>query len=287
MPKTFSIVTPSYNQGRFIEQTIKSVLSQAGDFFIEYIIADGGSTDESVDIIKKYEHLLKTNAYPIRCQGVTYRWWSKKDAGQSDAVNQGFAAANGSILAWINSDDFYLPEALQTIHTLFAAHPEIDLINGDCQGIQFPSGNVILGKSKPQTFEEALRKGNSILQPGVFFTKKIFVEVGPLDVDLHYNMDIDLWLRILQKARSLYVPRPLATYREWEQSKSVSQQSRFWPERKKIYKKYGGRLFDPVMIYRLSYLLPGPFFLRKQFPRVYSAIKKLFYSVYNKTYYRP
>ena len=287
MPRTISIVTPSYNQGRFIEETILSVLSQAGDFYIDYIIADGGSTDETVSIIKKYERLLSTKQYPVHCLGITYRWWSKKDNGQSDAINLGFGVATGSIIAWINSDDFYLPHAFQTVHEVFEKYPEIDLINGDCIGIKFPSGATIIGKSKQQSFEEVLRKGNSVLQPGVFFTKKIFASVGPLDTTIHYNMDIDLWLRILQKAQSLYLPIPLATFREWEHSKSISQQAKFWPERKRIYRKYGGRMFDPVMIYRLTYLLPGPFFLRKHFPKFYSWTKKQFYSIYNRFYYRP
>lgn len=288
MPTTaFSIITPSYNQGKFIEKTIQSVLSQAGDFSIDYIIADGGSTDESVEIIKRYEDLLQRGLYPIRCKGITYRWWSKKDKGQSDAINQGFSIATGEIFAWMNSDDFYLPNAFQAISELFEKHPDIDLVNGDCEGITYPSQKVLLGKSKQQTFEEVLRHGNSIMQPGVFFTKKIFTEVGPIDIDLHYNMDIDLWLRILQKAKSLYVPIALATYREWERSKSVSQKAKFWPERKKIYKKYGGRFFDPVRIYRLMYLLPGPFFMRKHFPRFHQKIKKTFYAIYHKLYYRP
>jgi len=91
----FTIVTPSYNQGRFIEQTIQSVLSQAGDFSIQYIIADGGSTDNSVKIIEKYDNLLNTGNYPIKCKGVEFCWWSHRDAGQADALNQGFFYGKG------------------------------------------------------------------------------------------------------------------------------------------------------------------------------------------------
>ena len=91
----FSIVTPSYNQGKYIEETIKSVISQEGDFSIDYVIADGGSTDNSVEIIKKYSKLLNDGRYPIKCNDIKFRWWSKKDRGQSDAINQGFNSTDG------------------------------------------------------------------------------------------------------------------------------------------------------------------------------------------------
>jgi len=152
-----TIVTPSYNQGQFIEETINSVLSQEGDFFIQYIIADGGSTDNSVEIIKKYEKLLKEKKYPVRCKGIEYIWWSRKDRGQSHAINQGFKIAKGDILAWINSDDYYEPGAFDYIFDMFRKHPHIDMIYGDCY---FILGNKkkILGKSKQGDFYSFLMK---------------------------------------------------------------------------------------------------------------------------------
>src|SRR5687768_13106779 len=95
----FSVVTPSYNQGRFLAQTIESVLSQEGDFTIDYVISDGGSTDESVEVIKAYE--AKLASWPVRCRGISYRWWSARDGGQTDAIQKGFAAATGDVLAWM------------------------------------------------------------------------------------------------------------------------------------------------------------------------------------------
>src|SRR5574340_1418719 len=107
-----TVVTPSFNQGRFIDETIRSVISQEGDFYLEYLIMDGGSTDETVDIIKKYDRLIKEGKWPVKCRGIEYRWVSEKDNGQADAVNKGFKIARGEILGWLNSDDTYLPGAL-------------------------------------------------------------------------------------------------------------------------------------------------------------------------------
>lgn len=126
----FSIITPSFNQGKYISQTIESVLSQAGNFFIEYIIADGGSTDNSVEVIKHYEKLLKNGQFPVACNGIEYRWWSHKDYGQSNAINSGLAVARGDVLAWLNSDDYYEDGALKKVATFFDLHPGFDLLYG-------------------------------------------------------------------------------------------------------------------------------------------------------------
>ena len=134
--KTITIVTPSYNQGQFIEQTIKSVLSQAGNFYIDYIIADGGSTDQSVSIIKKYNELIKNNQYPIKCLGIKFTWWTKPDAGQANAINNGFQIASGSILAWLNSDDYYEPGAIEYIVNKLRNNPDVDMVYGHCFSLQ-------------------------------------------------------------------------------------------------------------------------------------------------------
>jgi glycosyltransferase involved in cell wall biosynthesis len=123
-----SIVTPSFNQDQFLEQTISSVLGQ-GYTNLEYIIIDGGSTDNSVDIIRKYSNSL------------TF-WKSERDQGQSDAINQGFQRATGDIVAWINSDDYYLPGILLKIIEYFERHPQVDIVYGDLQVID-PSGNFL------------------------------------------------------------------------------------------------------------------------------------------------
>ena len=107
MNNIITIVTPSLNQGQFLEQTILSVISQKGDFYIDYIIADGGSTDNSVEIIKKYDSLLREKKFKIQCKGIKYRWWSKKDKGQAHALNMAFKTGQGDVVTWINSDDYF------------------------------------------------------------------------------------------------------------------------------------------------------------------------------------
>lgn len=106
-----SVITPSYNQGQYIEETILSVISQEGDFQIDYLIMDGGSTDGTVEVIRKYAEMIDKNAYPHRCRGVALRWVSEKDKGQTDAINKGIRQSKGSILTYINSDDAFSPVA--------------------------------------------------------------------------------------------------------------------------------------------------------------------------------
>ena len=110
-----TVVTPSFNQGEFLAETMESVLSQAGNFIIDYIIVDGGSTDNSVAILKHYDELLQNGEWPTACQKISYRWLSENDKGQTDALKKGFVMAKGEILAWLNSDDTYLPGTVQTV----------------------------------------------------------------------------------------------------------------------------------------------------------------------------
>lgn len=177
-----SIVTPSFNQGKFIEETIMSVIGQ-GYPNLEYIIIDGGSTDETVDIIKKYEKHL------------TY-WISEKDNGQSHAINKGFAVASGDILGWLNSDDMYMPYTFSYISKL---------VNIAKAGIYF--GNCIHFKENAEGltsfgsnivnfhFNSLLTNIDYIIQPSSFWTKQTWREVGNLREDLHYGFDWEWYLR--------------------------------------------------------------------------------------------
>ncbi len=201
-----SIVTPSYNQGPFLEETIRSVLLQ-GYPDLEYIIIDGSSTDESVEIIRKYE------------PWITY-WISEPDAGQTDAINKGIRKTTGGVLAWLNSDDVYRPEALQQIGKSFITLPHVDLLYGDCEMIDgsgrlFDRFNVRSG-DLVQLLEE-----NFIAQPSAFCTREAWEKAGGLDGTLHYAMDYDLWLRIfLAGMTSVYVPTVISRFRYHGASKS-------------------------------------------------------------------
>ena len=224
--QTFTIVTPSYNQGEFLAATIESVLSQKGDFSLDYIIADGGSTDDSLEIIKQYEALLQQGRWQVNCRGISYRWLSEKDNGQTEALMKGFRQAKGNILAWLNSDDTYLPGTLQAVADCFRDTPALGLLFGDAHYCD-PTGAVI-GRYRTEAFNfSKLAWFNFICQPAAFFRRDSFNEVGGLDETLHFAMDYDLWIRIGKRFPCRYLPRVLSTYRLHESSKTISDETLF------------------------------------------------------------
>ncbi|RPI75327.1 MAG: glycosyltransferase [Desulfobacteraceae bacterium] len=193
-----SIITPSLNQAAFLEQTIRSVLLQ-GYPDIEYIIIDGGSTDQSLPIIKKYEKWL---AY----------WISEPDQGQSQAVNKGIQRAHGDILAWLNSDDYYLPGTLHVIAEQFLLHPQAGAWAGGGRQIDAETGKVLWERLPPLLgFEDILNWDRYYLpQPSCFLNRKL---LGPrlfLNEQYHMQMDFDLWLRVSRDHVMLPIPKILS-----------------------------------------------------------------------------
>jgi glycosyltransferase involved in cell wall biosynthesis len=185
VPPKITIVTPSYNQGIFIDQTIRSVLSQ-GYENLEYIVIDGGSTDDSLSIINSYSSKIS-------------RIISEPDKGQSDAINKGFQLATGEILGWLNSDDILLPGSLNKVAGYFSQNPGCKWVAGNCIFTNIflkPVWQYNVPQIKP---EEYLKfwEGNYLSQPSVFFKKELFDEAGGVNIDLHYAMDLDLWLRFM------------------------------------------------------------------------------------------
>lgn len=203
-----SIVTPSYNQAQFIRQTIESVIYQ--DYpYIEYLIFDGGSTDGSVEIIRHYADRL---AY----------WASEPDNGQADAINRGWRRSKGEIVAWLNSDDTYEPGAISAVVNAFRCHPQIDVVTADCQVID-ESGAVVHTLPSGVFNVHAILAGNSLPQQGVFCRRRVVEAVGWLDIELDCVFDWALWLKLwLHGARFLHLPRTVANFRVWRQSKTAS-----------------------------------------------------------------
>jgi glycosyltransferase involved in cell wall biosynthesis len=217
----FSIITPSYNQGEFLAETIESVISQEGDFSIDYIILDGGSTDNSVAVIKRYDELLQNGEWPLKCQRITFRWRSGKDNGQTDALVKGFRMAEGEIFAWLNSDDTYLQGALQTATSFFNDHPDTGLLYGDARYCD--ASGAIIGSYRTAEYDlEKLAYANIVCQPAAFFRSTAFEAVGGLDETLDFVMDYDLWIRLGKRFPCRYIPKLLATYRLHETSKTIS-----------------------------------------------------------------
>lgn len=219
-----SIVTPSYNQGAFLAETIESVLNQEGDFSIDYIVVDGGSSDNSVEIIRRYDTLLQRGEWPVRCGGISYRWTSEKDRGQTDALTKGFRQAKGDIFAWLNSDDTYLPGALESAVDFFRQHPDSGLVYGDADYCD--SNGAIIGRYRTEEFcFDTLAWFNFICQPSSFFRKEAFEAVGGLNQTLQFAMDYDLWIRIAQRYPCVYLPRMLSRYRLHADSKTVRDET--------------------------------------------------------------
>jgi len=228
-----SIITPSFNQARYLEATIQSVLGQ--DYpRIEYIIMDGGSTDGSVDIIKKYESKLG--------------WWvSEKDKGQTDGINKGFARAKGDILAWLNSDDTYEPKAVGAAVKYLIEHPEAGMVYADANFIN-ETGRVIGRFNSAQTDYRLLRQGYvHIPQQTMFFRASLWKEVGPLDPSFYFAMDYDLWTRIAQRAPLAYVPQIWANFRLHTSGKTIAADDRCWPEMLRVHYRDGGRFFSVIV----------------------------------------
>jgi len=202
-----SIVTPSYNQGQFIEETILSVLNQ--DYpRIEYIVMDGGSTDNTLQILKKYAGRLK--------------WVSEKDQGQSDAINKGFQRATGDILAWLNSDDTYFPGAVKRAVEILYGDTDFKMIYGKTRYCD--EGGKCLGEYPTEPFDyKRLAVFNFICQPSTFFKREVFLEAGGLNTSLQFAMDYDFWLRTVGRFKVEYLPEYLSTFRLHGKSKTISQ----------------------------------------------------------------
>ena len=225
-----SIVTPSYNQGQFIEETIRSILLQ-GYPNLEYIIIDGGSTDDTVDMIRKYEAHI---AY----------WVSEKDRGQSHAINKGMARATGDILAYLNSDDAYLEGGLATVAERAARNPEVDLIHGICRISDENSLKVAERVGAISRFDEIIDlwefwwRHRNFVQPEVFWTSRIAGRVGPFREDLYWVMDFDYWLRILHAGgRVGCIDTEVAMFRRQPAQKST-QPERTAAELREVVKPY-------------------------------------------------
>lgn len=217
---TISIITPSFNQGDYLAETIESVLGQEGEFHIDYIVVDGASTDDSVEIIRRYEKLLERGEWPIKCRGINYRWISEKDRGQTDALMKGFRQAEGTILAWLCSDDTYMPGTLKAAATFFSGNPDVSLLYGDAYYCD-TAGNII-GSYPVENFDlNKLAYFNFICQPSTFFRGEAFEAVGGLDDSLHYAMDYDLFIRVGKRFLCRYLPQFFSKYRLHEASKTI------------------------------------------------------------------
>lgn len=229
-----SIITPSFNQAKFLRKTIESVLSQEG-VDLEYIIIDGGSTDGSLEIIQEYQDRL---AY----------WESIPDKGQTDAINKGFARARGKYLAWLNSDDVYHTGAAAEAVGYLEGHPDVGLVYGDCTFID-ADGRRIGRFPAAQTDYQRLRRGYvHIPQQAAFFRGDLWEKVGPLDPSFYFAMDYDLWVRLAKEAPLVYLPGHIwASFRLHGEAKTIAADARCWPEMLRVHYREGGHWLSPIV----------------------------------------
>lgn len=222
---TFSLVTPSLNQGQFIERAIESVLAQNYPR-LEYIIIDGGSTDGTVAILGRYEGRLT--------------WLSEADQGQAHAINKGFQRVAGDIVGWLNADDELTPGALAAVADFFSRCPEARLVYGEALTIDaWGRSYGRRGNVKPTNFTELAMEGDFIVQPAAFWRATLLAEVGYLDESLHYCLDYEYWLRVAQKYPLHYLPIPLARERIHAGAKSSQVNRRRLEELEQVARRYG------------------------------------------------
>jgi glycosyltransferase involved in cell wall biosynthesis len=212
---SISVVTPSFNQGAFLEATLQSVLSQ-GYPALEYIVVDGGSTDGSVDVIQRYADQLD--------------WWvSEADHGQSEAINKGFRQATGELIGWVNSDDLLMPGTLLKVAEAFEKNPDAVLVYGDVDSID-ADGQIFNTVRYGEWGLLDLMRFSILGQPAVFMRRKLLRALGYLDESFHFLMDHQLWLKMAQEGVLMYLPTVLAKARYHADAKNVARAEQFGVE---------------------------------------------------------
>ena len=202
---TLTVITPSFNQGPFIKKTIDSVLSQNNEN-LEYIIMDGNSTDNTLDVLKSYK------------KNIT--WFSEPDKGQTDAVNKGIKLAKGDIIGWLNSDDIYYPQAIKKVLEVFEHNPDIQVVYGMADHIDTNDQYIENYPTEPWNYEK-LKEICYICQPALFFRKTLVEELGLLNEKLNYCMDYEYWLRLGSKYPFYYLTEKLAGSRLYSENKTL------------------------------------------------------------------
>jgi len=229
-----SIITPSFNQGRFLEESIRSVLAQTYPD-IEYIVVDGGSKDGSLEIIRKYQQ--------------RFAWWvSEKDKGHADALNKGFSHATGEVLAWLNSDDIYYPDAVAEAVAVLTGQPDVGMVYGDADLIDNSGAPIGQFAARQTDYRRMLQGSVHIPQATTFFRADLWKRVGPLDISLFFSFDYDLWVKFAKVSRILYVPKRWARFRIHEDGKTIVNDDRCYPDMLRVLEREGGSWFSVMRL---------------------------------------
>ncbi len=268
----FSIITPSYNSEEFIAETIESVISQEGDFHIEYIVVDNCSKDRTADIVRSYAELLQKRQYPVKCNSIKVRLLSQKDNGMYAAVNQGFSLATGDIFAWINADDVYLPQAFDVVDRVFRTYSDVKWVKGITSYIDRFSKVYEVGQCYLYD-REWIRKGvygrdaYFIQQDSVFWRSELWKAVGYIRPQIKLAGDFFLWARFAEYADLYSVKAYVSCFRkvEGQLSEHISaykeECNRISPgdeTLKRNVEKYLNKPRIPEILHLLAYLLRFP-----------------------------
>jgi len=290
----FSIIIPSLNQGRFIDRAIASVYENAerlkgwnAESCVEILVMDGGSNDGTIPILEEWSNRVKRweSAKVGKCEEgkvqrhedgdlhtfapsyfhtLSLTYVSERDGGQTDAINKGLARASGDILAYLCADDFYEPGALAAVAQVFADHPEVDLVYGDGYFLEGDSGWKRL-KRTGECPPERLKMRNPLMQPTVFWKRRVYERFGGFDESLRYVMDNEYWLRICDQTEWFYLVKPLATAQMHPGAKTSSGMVKMWDEAADVAERYGigdhyrriarGMRYGGALVYRSKRLL--------------------------------
>lgn len=237
-----TVVTPCLNQGRFVDEAVRSVLDQ--DYpRIEHVVVDGGSTDGTLETLRRYDHI---------------RLISEPDDGQADALRKGFAIASGELFGWLNADDSYLPGAISAAVQKLQSR-EYGLVYGGYRVVRENGETAFEVPPHPFDFDLLLDAKNFVPQPSAFFTREAYEAVSGVDARYHYAMDYDLWVRIGRRFDVGVIDGILSCFRFQSESKSVTAAEQFYPEMRRISRRNGGRFFSRMYLDRLPERRPALF----------------------------
>lgn len=257
-----SIITPSFNQGKYIKDTIESVLSQKGDFYIDYIIMDGGSTDDTVNVIKHYQNLLEQNCDHgsfrglkffkprdpkfkfCNCKGISYRWISEKDAGQVDGIKKGYKIAIGNIFNWLNSDDFFIGDnVFSKVINCFNNDPDLRILTADGIFTDENGNKTGLHHVSRINYKELLFLDYHILQPSTFFLASIYKDYL-LDNTFHVALDADFFIHLIKNGNKIKkIDDSISAFRFYSDNKTLKLTKRGYIEQCKILFRYSHNYF--------------------------------------------
>jgi len=248
-----SILTPSFNQAEYLEQNIQSVLAQGMGDLVEHIVMDGGSSDGSVAILKKYPNLI---------------WRSERDRGQTHALNKALAVSTGDIIGWVNSDDMLPDGALSTVHEYFQINPDHYILVGNIQFVDEESKLLNTLPSEEVTYDGLLNGVQCVQQTSTFLRRTVFDKVGYFNESFHYCMDHEFFLRAAKHFKFYTIDADLGIFRRYAESKTCSSAIEFIKDRVAIKRMHGGKLFS-----RSSFLIAYMFF-SEPFKRI-TILRKL------------